>query len=141
MVRFCVSMCMELAQGFSHLMSSLGHKVRVNWKLTAIQKAGGGGYTLTYETPEGTITVGTKALVLTVPSYVASDILQPLSQGAADALSKFYYPPVAAVTISFPLSAIREDRLVGGELKGFGQLHPRSQGVQTLGMAAFLSSF
>jgi oxygen-dependent protoporphyrinogen oxidase len=119
----------------------LGDKVRVNWKLTAIQKAGGGGYTLTYETPEGTITVGTKALVLTVPSYVASDILQPLSQGAADALSKFYYPPVAAVTISFPLSAIREDRLVGGELKGFGQLHPRSQGVQTLGMAAFLSSF
>jgi oxygen-dependent protoporphyrinogen oxidase len=70
---------MELAQGFSHLMSSLGDKVRVNWKLTTIQKAGGGGYTLTYETPEGTITVGTKALVLTVPSYVASDILQPLS--------------------------------------------------------------
>ncbi|CAK9205313.1 unnamed protein product [Sphagnum troendelagicum] len=115
------------------IAANLGDKVRVNWKLTTIQKAGGGGYTLTYETPEGTITVGTKALVLTVPSYVASDILQPLSQGAADALSKFYYPPVAAVTISFPLSAIREDRLVGGELKGFGQLHPRSQGVQTLG--------
>lgn len=52
---------------------------------------------------------------------------------AADALEKFYYPPVAAVTVSYPEKAIREDRLVDGELKGFGQLHPRSQGVETLG--------
>lgn len=52
---------------------------------------------------------------------------------AADALSKFYYPPVAAVTISYPKEAIREECLIDGELKGFGQLHPRSQGVETLG--------
>ena len=56
---------------------------------------------------------------------------------AADALSKFYYPPVASVTISYPKEAIRKERLVDGELKGFGQLHPRSQGVTTLGKPAF----
>lgn len=56
-----------------------------------------------------------------------------LQAGAADALSKFYYPPVAAVSISYPNEAIRTECLINGELKGFGQLHPRSQGVETLG--------
>jgi oxygen-dependent protoporphyrinogen oxidase len=56
--------------------------------------------------------------------------LQPT---AADALSKLYYPPVAAVSISYPKEAIRPERLIDGELKGFGQLHPRSQGLETLG--------
>lgn len=58
---------------------------------------------------------------------------------AADALSKFYYPPVAAVTISYPKEAIRSERLIDGELKGFGQLHPRSQGVETLGVVSYNS--
>lgn len=57
----------------------------------------------------------------------------PIQVDAADALSKFYYPPVAAVTISYPKEAIRKECLIDGELKGFGQLHPRSQGVETLG--------
>ncbi|CAI0470108.1 unnamed protein product [Linum tenue] len=52
---------------------------------------------------------------------------------AAEELSKFYYPPVAAVAISYPKAAIRQECLIEGELKGFGQLHPRSQGVETLG--------
>jgi oxygen-dependent protoporphyrinogen oxidase len=57
----------------------------------------------------------------------------PQQPSAATSLEKFYYPPVAAVTISYPKSAIKEERLVDGELKGFGQLHPRTQGIQTLG--------
>lgn len=57
----------------------------------------------------------------------------PLQAAAADALSKFYYPPVAAVSISYPKEAIRTECLIDGELKGFGQLHPRSQGLKTLG--------
>jgi oxygen-dependent protoporphyrinogen oxidase len=60
-------------------------------------------------------------------------------QSAANSLLKFHYPPVAAVTIAYPKSAVREDRLVDGELKGFGQLHPRSQGIQTLGELTCLS--
>eukprot|EP00245_Coleochaete_scutata_P000382 TRINITY_DN10491_c0_g1_i1.p1 TRINITY_DN10491_c0_g1~~TRINITY_DN10491_c0_g1_i1.p1 ORF type:complete len:578 (+),score=114.92 TRINITY_DN10491_c0_g1_i1:141-1874(+) len=115
------------------IASSLGEKVKVNWRLTSIEKMSGGGFSLTYETPEGTQSVATRALILTVPSYIASDIIRPISDSAAAALSKFYYPPVAAVTISYPTSAILEDRKVNGDLKGFGQLHPRSQGVQTLG--------
>lgn len=115
------------------ISSSLGNKVKLSWKLTTISKSDNGVYTLTYETPSGTVSLQSKSVVMTVPSYVASTILRPLSAIAADELSKFYYPPVGAVTISYPEGAIREERLIDGELKGFGQLHPRSQGVETLG--------
>lgn len=86
----------------------------------------------------------TYATVLCVPLYfcLQRDSFRKelfLSNGlqaiAADALSKFYYPPVAAVTISYPEGVIREECLIDGKLKGFGQLHPRSQGVETLGIS------
>ncbi|KAL8232760.1 hypothetical protein R6Q57_002538 [Mikania cordata] len=111
----------------------LGSRVKLSWKLLSISKLKNRGYKLTYETPNGTAYLESKTVVMTVPSYVASDLLRPLSLEAANALSKFYYPPVAAVSISYPKEAIRADRLIDGELKGFGQLHPRSQGVETLG--------
>ncbi|KAG9459995.1 hypothetical protein H6P81_004503 [Aristolochia fimbriata] len=115
------------------ISARLGSKVKLSWKLSSIKKLDGHGYTLIYETPEGLVSVKAKSVVMTVPSYVASSLLRPLSEVAADALSKFYYPPVAAVTVSYPKEAIRKECLMEGELKGFGQLHPRSQGVETLG--------
>lgn len=111
----------------------LGSKVKLSWKLLSITRMDDRGYNLTYETPEGVVSLQTKSVVMTIPSHVASGLLRPLSTAAADALSKFYYPPVAAVTLSYPKEAIRSERLIDGELKGFGQLHPRSQGVETLG--------
>ncbi|XP_044493256.1 protoporphyrinogen oxidase 1, chloroplastic [Mangifera indica] len=111
----------------------LGSKVKLSWKLSGIRKLDNGEYSLTYETTEGLVTVQCKSVIMTVPSYVASNLLRPLSVAAADALSQFYYPPVAAVSISYPKEAIRTECLINGELKGFGQLHPRSQGVETLG--------
>ncbi|KAG8389632.1 hypothetical protein BUALT_Bualt02G0249200 [Buddleja alternifolia] len=115
------------------ISSSLGSKVKLSWRLTTICKTDNGGYSLTYDTPSGIASLQSRSVVMTVPSYVASTILRPLSAVAADELSKLYYPPVAAVTISYPKEAIREECLIDGELKGFGQLHPRSQGVETLG--------
>ncbi|CAI7795808.1 unnamed protein product [Closterium sp. NIES-54] len=116
------------------IANKLGDRVRLGWKLTAIEKRpGGSSFLLSYDTPEGAKKLSARSLLLTVPSYVAADLLKPYSAPAAAALSSFYYPPVVAVTISYPKEAIREDRLVGGELKGFGQLHPRTQGIVTLG--------
>ncbi|XP_042422384.1 protoporphyrinogen oxidase, chloroplastic-like isoform X2 [Zingiber officinale] len=115
------------------IYSRLGNKVKLSWKLTSIRKLDNQGYILMYETPEGLKSVETKSVILTIPSYVASDLLRPLSNDAAEALSKFYYPPVAAVSVSYPKEAIRKECLIDGELRGFGQLHPRSQGVETLG--------
>lgn len=42
------------------------------------------------------------------------------------------------MSISYPKEAIRAECLIDGELKGFGQLHPRSQGVETLGKHALV---
>ncbi|BAT95212.1 hypothetical protein VIGAN_08189100 [Vigna angularis var. angularis] len=115
------------------ISSRLGNKVKLSWKLISISKLESGEYSLMYETPEGVVSLQCKTVVLTIPSHVASTLLRPLSAAAADALSKFYYPPVAAVSISYPKEAIRSECLIDGELKGFGQLHPRTQGVETLG--------
>jgi hypothetical protein len=46
------------------------------------------------------------------------------AKGAAESLRKFDYPPVGAVSISYPLSAIREDRKDStGQLPGALQAH------------------
>ncbi|KAJ6334557.1 hypothetical protein OIU78_011437 [Salix suchowensis] len=115
------------------IATRLGSNVKLSWKLTNIIKLDSGGYSLTYDTPEGLVSLLSKSVVFTIPSHIASTLLHPLSATAADALSKLFYPPVAAVSVSYPKEAIRPECLIDGELKGFGQLHPRSQGVETLG--------
>ena len=66
-------------------------------------------------------------------AHPLSALLRLPAPAAADAVEGTYYPPVGAVTLGYPLSALRPERLVEGALAGFGQLHPRSQGVVTLG--------
>jgi L-2-hydroxyglutarate oxidase LhgO len=58
---------------------SLGSKVKLSWKLTSITKSDGKGYVLEYETPEEVVSVQAKSVIMTIPSYVASNILRPLS--------------------------------------------------------------
>ena len=86
-----------------------------------------------YDTPDGPTTLTTRAVAMTAPSYVVADLLQGSCPEAAEALRKFYYPPVAAVTVAYPKSAVLSDRMEGDDVPGFGQLHPRTQGVVTLG--------
>mgnify|MGYP002632480253 CR=1 FL=1 len=120
-------------------------RVVCNWQLKSISKdASDGKFVLQYETPQGPKTVKAKSVALTVPAYVAADLVESQAPDAARSLREFDYPPVAAVTVAYPLSAIRKDRLkeesstsTSGSttfvLPGFGQLHPRSQGIVTLG--------
>lgn len=117
------------------IANKLGGALKTSWTLTSIIKDSTDGlYRLTYDTPEGKQQVRARTVAMTVPSYVAADLLRPVSSTAADALSSFDYPPVAAVTLTYPESALRPDRLdANGNLPGFGQLHPRTQGIVTLG--------
>lgn len=74
------SICYSTLFNFVHLfIYSLGSKVKLSWKLTSITKSDDKGYILEYETPEGVVSVQAKSVIMTIPSYVASNILRPLS--------------------------------------------------------------
>jgi len=117
------------------LAARLGERVKVSWTLVGVSRGADGVYALSYDTPGGPRQVSSRAVVFTVPSYTLAPLLRLPSPPTAEALDSFYYPPVGAVTLAYPESAIRQERLAigGGKLAGFGQLHPRSQGIVTLG--------
>jgi hypothetical protein len=75
------------------------------------------------------VKVKAKSVVMTAPAYVVSELLKDEVPAASKALGEIYYPPVGAVTVGFPESALRPDAppLKTGKFNGFGQLHPRSQ--------------
>eukprot|EP00873_Tetraselmis_striata_P040275 jgi/Tetstr1/460539/TSEL_005797.t1 len=113
--------------------ANISDKIRCNWKLSKIAKSGD-LYVLDYSTPDGDVSIKARSVALTCPSYVAASLLEDAVADAATALSSFDYPPVAAVTLAYPLTAFRAERFdASGKIPGFGQLHPRSQGVTTLG--------
>lgn len=120
------------------LAAALPEPVRLNWKLKSIAPLDGGNVTeLVYDTPEGEKTVHASAVLLTAPAHVATKLLAESAPKASEALGKFYYPPVVSVTVVYPQSAFRDQQHGKGPPgppgAGFGQLHPRSQGVRTLG--------
>lgn len=109
--------------------------IRTNWKLTEVSKdAASGNFVLRYDTPQGPVEVRARQVVSTVPAWVAADLFRKQSAKAADALASFDYPPVGAVTVAYPISAVKDERKAAdGSVPGFGQLHPRSQKITTLG--------
>lgn len=61
------------------LLVRLGSKVKLSWKLSSILKLENGRYSLTYETPEGLVSLQSRSVVMTIPSHVASSLLRTLS--------------------------------------------------------------
>ncbi|DBB12106.1 TPA: hypothetical protein ACH3X3_006217 [Trebouxia sp. C0006] len=120
-----------LPEAIAHKMHN---KLRTSWKLQSVSRNKDNTFALVYDTPDGQKQLKTKSVALTVPAYTAADLLQDHCTAAADKLRGFDYPPVGAVTLAYPMSSIRDDRKdKQGEVPGFGQLHPRSQGITTLG--------
>ena len=112
--------------------------MKLQWKNTKIEKLPEGeeGFKLEYDTPEGPVTLKATSVVMTAPAYITSEVVKDMAPAASEALAKFYYPPVASVTVSYPKDSFRLDgtsALPEGGLTGFGQLHPRSQKIRTLG--------
>ena len=143
----------SFSKGLRTLTDAMGSKIeesgrlRLNWRLTKIERDPATGlYSLFYEdTANGNAqkVVRARSVVSTAPAWVLADLVKPNSPMAAEALASFDYPPVGAVTVAYPRSAIREDRLSpeDGSLPGFGHLHPRSQGVVTSGTVYSSSLF
>jgi len=124
----------QFAEAVANHISKGGSTPRLGWKLSSLKwDAVRQEHILEYETPSGPKRLRSKAIILTSPSQVTANILRPLSATAADALDEIFYPCVAAVTVEYPRSAFREPDHGKGIVKGFGQLHPRSQGIRTLG--------
>jgi predicted NAD/FAD-dependent oxidoreductase len=110
------------------VISTFTDKIRVNWKLTSISTTPEGLYKLSYDTPEGGATITARSVAMTIPAWALADLLKEQAPAASQALASFDYPPVGAVTLAYPVSAVREDRKAAdGSVPGFGQLHPRSQ--------------
>ena len=63
--------------------------------------------------------IKSKTVALTVPAYVAADLVRRECPDAASFLKAIDYPPVAAVSLAYPKDALRKDRLdAEGNLPG-----------------------
>lgn len=125
-------------KGLRTLTDAIGEKlkdrVRLNWVLKGISTTPAGLYRLDYDTPGGPASLTARSVAMTIPAWALADLLKDKAPYASAALASFDYPPVGAVTLAYPDAAIRDDRRApDGSVPGFGQLHPRSQGVTTLG--------
>jgi len=128
------------------IKDELQDKVKLEWKLTKVEKKGD-VYFATYDTPAGQTTVTAKTIVSTMPTHAMGDVMEPVLPGSADLFTRerkiinrngVYYPPVAAVTLAYPKSTFKDIELSNEfgnlqDLPGFGLLNPRSEGVRTLG--------
>lgn len=124
----------QFADALAEHISKAGAPVQLNWKLTGLQwDATRQEYALEYETPTGARRLRSRSVILTAPSSAAAEMLKNLSPAAAATLNEIRYPRVAAVTVEYPRSAFRTPAHGRGVVNGFGQLHPRSQGIRTLG--------
>jgi hypothetical protein len=73
----------------------------VQWKLTGIKQQGDGTLSLTYSTPDGDKTLRARTVALTVPAYVAADLLeqQVCSASPAAMASPLPSPPSVAAMV------------------------------------------
>ena len=86
-----------------------------------------GGYRLTVAGADGQRKFSARAVVLAVPAYAAAPLVAPLAPGAAGALERIYYPPVAVVVAAYRRSAVAHP------LDGFGFLIPERERRRLLG--------
>lgn len=130
----------------------LGDKIKLSWKLVSIEPADqnddGYKYKCIYDTPDGSKSVQTKAIVSTAPTHaLQGSVLETIMPEAKELLNTIrsdikrkgvYHPPVAAVTVAYPKSSFKDVELPNGfgnlqDLPGFGSLNPRTEGTRTLG--------
>ncbi|MGF1494280.1 MAG: protoporphyrinogen oxidase [Microcoleaceae cyanobacterium] len=110
-----------------HLQKQSQDQVRLNWKLTQLNRTEHQTYQAEFQTPTGPQQIEARTVLLTTPAYVSGSLLQPLNLQISQALEAIPYPMVACVVLAYPNPALKQP------LVGFGNLIPRGQGIQTLG--------
>ena len=115
-----------LPEAIAAKLMAQGTAVKQQWTLRSLNKQGE-IYIASFDTPTGEEIVTARSVVLTTPAYVTAKLLQDYLPIASQALSEIFYPTVACVVLAYPKSEFAYD------MKGFGNLIPRTQGVRTLG--------
>jgi protoporphyrinogen/coproporphyrinogen III oxidase len=115
-----------LPEAIATKLRSQGTAVKQQWTLRSLEKQGD-IYISKFDTPTGEETLRSRSVVLTTPAYVTAKLLQDYLPAASQALNEIFYPTVACVVLAYPKSEFAYD------MKGFGNLIPRTQGVRTLG--------
>jgi oxygen-dependent protoporphyrinogen oxidase len=112
---------------------ALGGRVQTKTTVNRIShrsKNGGNptrSYRVTGKRNGKTFSVKANAVILAVPSHIASTIVQKLDNALATSLKNIYYPPVAEVFLGFAERDIRRP------LDGFGFLIPEKEKRRILG--------
>ncbi|MBD2188189.1 protoporphyrinogen oxidase [Pseudanabaena mucicola] len=115
-----------LPEAVATKLRAQGTAIKQQWILRSLEKQGD-IYISKFDTPTGEEIVTSRAVVLTTPAYVTAKLLQDFLPVASQALKEIFYPTVACVVLAYPKSEFICD------MKGFGNLIPRTQGVRTLG--------
>lgn len=115
-----------LPEAIATKLREKGAVVKQQWTLRSLEKQGE-VYISNFDTPTGEETVTSRSVVLSTPAYITAKLLQNYLPAASQALNEIFYPTVACVVLAYPKSEFAYD------MKGFGNLIPRTQGVRTLG--------
>ena len=115
-----------LPEAIAAKLRSQGTPVKQQWILRSLNKQDD-IYIAKFDTPTGEEIVTARSVVLTTPAYVSAKLLKDYLPAASQALNEIFYPTVACVVLAYPKSEFAYD------MKGFGNLIPRTQGVRTLG--------
>ncbi len=109
------------------IAQKLGDRVKLNHRVTAIEPQPNNTYRLTIDTPDGPTTVTTKSVLMATPTNTTGKLLAPLAPHSTEAIAQIPYPTVACVILAYPKKHFNSD------MEGFGNLIPRSLGIDTLG--------
>ena len=106
----CVCVCVCMCPAMNTHRSSIAY---IGWTLNSISKdLGTNEFVLSYKTEEGgEKELRAKVVVMATPAYVTAEILRAQAPEVFDLLSTYYYPPVCAVTLAYPMSAVKPDRI------------------------------
>lgn len=115
-----------LPEAIATKLRQQGTAIKQQWTLRSLSKEGD-IYTSIFDTPTGQERVRSRSVVLSTPAYVSAKILKDYLPAASQALSEIFYPTVACVVLAYPKSEFVSD------MKGFGNLIPRTQNIRTLG--------
>ena len=110
------------------IATRMNDRIRFGCNVTSVSHSmEGRGFTVQFQGDGSTQSVGADAVVLAVPSHVASTLVGPSSEKLAGMLNGIYYPPVAEVFLGFRAGQISRP------LDGFGFLVPAKERRKILG--------